>query len=228
MTTSVPSYDPDGPTPRGRLVAGQVVAALVTVLALAVLGAVGGVVWHLIAPRTELVFSGGVANFVGPSPAQPVAADGWFAVLALVAGIVTGSLAQTFLRRWMPGAVVGLAVGATLASVVMWRVGHWFGAAAYAAAVHAVHDGEHLYAPLDIRAKGVLLLWPLAATLTVFIAAVTESFQHRSARGRAETPPPPPRPDLPPIRDEGEHTSSYPYTGPGEHGGERPAADGTT
>lgn len=227
MTSSVPTYHRDGPTPVMHVVRGQVLAAVLVVAALAVLGVLGGVVWHLVAPRTELIFDGGVANFVGPAPAQPVAADGWFAVIALVSGIVTGSLTQAFLSRQMPGAVVGLAVGAALASVLMWRVGHWFGAAAYIAAVHAVQDGQHLYAPLDVRAKGVLVLWPLAATLTVFIAAVTESFQNRSSRGRAETAAPVPRPDLPPIREEGDHTSSYPYAGP-EHGGERPATGGTT
>lgn len=229
MTTSVPpSYDPDGPTPRRRIVVGQVVTALAMVVALALLGALGGVVWHLVAPRTELVFSGGVANFVGPVPSAPIAADGWFAVIALVAGIATGSLTQALLHDRMPGALVGAAVGAMLASLVMWRVGHWFGAAAYAAAVHHVANGTQLYAPLDVRAKGVLLLWPLAATLTIFIAAVAESFQQRSARGRSEQAQPGPRPDLPPIREEGDHTSSYPYTGPGDAGGERPATGGTT
>lgn len=108
MTTAAPpAYHPHGPTSRGRMVAGQVVTALVLMVALAVLGGVGGVVWHLIAPRTELVFSDGVVNFVGPAPAQPVAADGWFAVIALLAGIVTGSLTQAFLHHRMPGAVVG-------------------------------------------------------------------------------------------------------------------------
>ncbi|MBO0891682.1 MAG: hypothetical protein J2P14_12250 [Acidothermales bacterium] len=229
MTSSVPpAFDPDGPTPPGRVVAGQVLAAVAIVAGLAVAGGLGGVVWHLVAPRTELVYDDGVANFVGPVPSAPIAADGWFSVIALLAGIASGSLTQAFLHRRMPGALVGLAVGAALASFVMWRVGHWFGAAAYATAVHHVADGAHLYAPLDVRAKGVLLLWPLAATLTVFIAAVTESIQQRSARGHGETAPPAPRPDLPPIREEGDHTSSYPYAGPGERGGERPAAGGTT
>ncbi|HEX6445961.1 MAG TPA: hypothetical protein VF053_12790 [Streptosporangiales bacterium] len=225
--SSLPTYDRHAPTPRGRTVAVQVLTAVVMVVALAVIGGVGGVLWHLIAPRTELVFSDGVANFVGPAPSQPVAADGWFAVIALVAGIVTGSLTQAFLHHRMPGAVVGLAVGATVASLAMWKVGHWFGAAAYAAAVHHVANGEHLYAPLSVRATGVLLLWPLAATLTIFIAAVTESFQNRSSRTRAETAPPAPRPELPPIREDGDHTSSYPYAGPGEHGGDREAEGGT-
>jgi hypothetical protein len=226
--SSLPTYDTHGPTPRGRVVAGQMVTALVLVVVLTVLGGVGGVIWHLIAPRTELIFSDGVVNFVGPAPAQPVAADGWFAVIALVAGIVTGSLTQAFLHHRMPGAVVGLAVGATVASLAMWRVGHWFGAAAYASAVHTATNGEHLFAPLNVRATGVLLLWPLAATLTIFIAAVTESFQNRSSRTRAETAPPAPRPELPPIREDGDHTSSYPYAGPGEHRGDRPAEGGTT
>lgn len=224
--SSVPAYDEHGPASRGRVVAVQVVTAVLMVVALAVVGGLGGVVWHLVAPRTELVFDDGVANFVGPAPAQPVAADGWFAVIALVAGIVTGTLTQAFLHHRMPGAVVGLALGGTLASLAMWRVGHWFGAAAYTAAVHHVANGAHLYAPLNVRATGVLLLWPLAATLTVFIAAVTESFQNRS-RTRPEAAPPAPRPELPPIREDGDHTSSYPYAAPGERGGDRPPEGGT-
>lgn len=204
-------------TGTARLVGSHLVAALIVVGVLAVLGALAGLLWHVIAPRTEFQFNEGVGLYTEPVPGAPIAADGWFAVIALVAGILSGSACHAVFHRRILGAVVGLAVGATVASIVAWQVGHWFGAAEYDAAVAVVRDGKRLLAPLDLRAKGVLTLWPLAATLTVFLGVLIEEVQRRLTRSRSTAPPP--RPELPPIREAGDHTSAYPYTGPqGEQG----------
>lgn len=170
---------------RGRAARDHVLVALLVIGALAVLGVLAGLLWHAIAPRTPYVFNDHMGSYVRPVPSRPIAADGWFAVIALVAGIGCGSLAQGLFHGRLAAAAVGLAVGGVAASLIAWQVGHWFGAAAYEQAVRTVHDGARLYAPLDVRATGVLTLWPLAATLTVFLGALVEELQQWTTRRRA-------------------------------------------
>lgn len=206
----------------GRAVAAHAGVAVLVIAALAVLGAGAGFLWHLVAPRAEYVLKDGARAFTESVPTEPIAADGWFALIALAAGVLTGSLAQGVFHRRLLGAVVGLAVGGALAALVAWQVGHWFGAAEYQEAIRSARDGTKVLAPLDVRAKGVLTLWPLAATLTVFLGMLIEELQRLLTRPREPGAPPPPR-ELPPIREEGNHTSSYPYAGPaGEQGSAAP------
>lgn len=175
---------PDRQT-RARTIRDHVIVALLVIGALAVLGVFAGLLWHAIAPRTPYVFTDHSGSYVRPVPSRPIAADGWFAVIALVAGIGCGSAAQALFHDRLPAAAVGLALGGAAASLVAWQVGHWFGADAYEQAVRTVHDGQRLYAPLEVRAKGVLTLWPLAATLTVFLGALVEELQQWTGRRRA-------------------------------------------
>lgn len=197
----------------GRAALAHLVTGVLVVLALGLLGAGGGLLWHLLAPRTRYIVQDGTPLFAEPLPQTPVAADGWFAVIALVAGVLTGTLLQTVCYRWMLGGVLGLAIGSVLAAFTMWQVGHLFGAAAFADALANARDGTELLAPLDVHARGVLTLWPLAATLTVFLGRLIEEVQRMFTRPKPYAPPPPPQ-ELPPIREEGDHTSSYPYAGP--------------
>lgn len=204
--------------PAGRRVHGHVGALLLVLGVLIVAGGLAGVLWHLIAPRTEYVFRDGIGYFTEPVPTAPIAADGWFAVIALAAGVLSGSLAQGFLHKRIVGAVIGLGIGTVFASLIAWQVGHWFGTAEFEQAVESVRDGTKLLAPLDVRAKGILTLWPLAAMLTIFLGVFIDEVQRRFARGHERSAPPPPQ-ELPPIREAGNHTSSYPYAGPaGEQG----------
>lgn len=168
-----------------RIVGRHLLTGVMVFGVLAVLGVAAGAVWHLVAPRTELVVTDHVAYYVSPSPGAPVAADGWYAVIALVAGVCCGSLAHGLFHRRLVGASLGLAFGGVAGSLVAWKVGHWFGGAAYTQAVHTATDGTHLFAPLDLRALGVLVLWPLAATLTVFVGVAAEELQRRRERARA-------------------------------------------
>lgn len=170
---------------RARTIRDHVLVALLVIGALVVLGVLAGLLWHAIAPRTPYVFHDHTGSYVRPVPTRPIAADGWFAVIALVAGIGCGSAVQGLFHDRLAAATVGLAIGGVAASLIAWQVGHWFGADAYEQAVRSVHDGQRLYAPLDVRAKGALTLWPLAATLTVFLGALVEELQQWTGRRRA-------------------------------------------
>ena len=147
----------------------DVVAAL-RVLRLAVLvGIVVGVVWWRVAPRVMVEVTADSIALVDPAGKAFIATDGWFAVLAAVAGLVCGVVGVLRWRRDGIGLAVGEAVGGLVGALVAMLLGQWLGRASIdEAAVGAVVE-----ASLRVRATGVLLAWPLVALLIVVAVAVS-------------------------------------------------------
>ncbi|NNG89849.1 hypothetical protein DEH18_08955 [Streptomyces sp. NHF165] len=145
-------------------------AALVAV-AVTVLGVLLGLLWLWLAPRVPLYTDGRAVYLKDPEGEESIGADGTFALLGVVFGVVTGLILFLVRRRGGVGLVAGLAVGGLLGSVLAWRLGVWLGpetdlvAAARAAGRNATFD-----APLKLAAKGVLLAWPFAGLLVHLIA----------------------------------------------------------
>ncbi|MDP9395091.1 MAG: DUF2567 domain-containing protein, partial [Actinomycetota bacterium] len=73
---------------------------------------------------------------------------------------------------------VGLTVGGLLAAVVAWRTGLAPGPRTVEEAGHGRGEGGAVLLPLELRALGVLPLWPLASLLV-----------YTSATFAAERPP---------------------------------------
>ncbi|CCK30763.1 hypothetical protein BN159_6384 [Streptomyces davaonensis JCM 4913] len=142
-------------------------AAVVTV-AVAVAGVLLGVLWWWLAPRVPLVgdvVEGGWAvYFKDTEGEQAVGVDGTFALLALGFGAVSALAVFLVRRRGGVPLVVGMAVGGFLGSLLAWRVGVWLGPAQDVIA-HAkdVGKGVTFSAPLELDAKGALLVWSIAA-----------------------------------------------------------------
>jgi hypothetical protein len=67
--------------------------------------------------------------------------------------------------------VVVLVVAAALASGIAWQLGATFGAADPSTLIDTAADGDRLYAPLELQARGVLVSAPVGA-LVGFIAAM--------------------------------------------------------
>lgn len=129
-------------------------------------GVVLGVGWVLIAPTVQgVVVEGGIALSELES-ARIFDAEGVFAVIVVAAGAATAVLASRWLRRAGALAVLTLAVGGLLASVVAWRVGVWFGADPVETTGGALSIGSTIALPLRLRTASILLLWPIA---TVFV-----------------------------------------------------------
>lgn len=138
----------------------------VVVVGLVALGAVLGAVWNLIAPTVPLVVDeNGELVFADVSvPQEFIGSDGWFAVVVAVAGVVSGVVVWWRLRRQPFGALVGIAVGGVLASVVMWRVGVFLGPAQLPSASDpSLVVGDTIDAPRRLGAKGLLAVWPAVA-----------------------------------------------------------------
>jgi hypothetical protein len=189
---------PGDPPLRAELRAGLLVG-----LGCAVAGVVVGVVWRVVVPLAELKKTASGVLQVGGAETE-VAADGWFAVCAALAGVLAAVAAALLLRSGRLGALVGLAAGGLVGAVVAWRVGLLLSPPEIAAAAKVARVGDTFEGPLRMSAYGVLLAWPTAAVIT-FFAVVAGLDVESHGTDRAER--------LPERADHAGLTATDPVTG---------------
>jgi hypothetical protein len=192
---------PGDPPLRAELRAGLLVG-----LGCAVAGVVLGVVWRLVVPLAEMEKTATGVLPVGGAETE-VAADGWFAVCAALAGVLAAVAAALLLRSGRLGALVGLVAGGLVGALVAWRVGLLLSPPEIAAAAKEVRVGDTLEGPLRMSAYGVLLAWPTAAVIT-FFAVVAGLDVESHGTDRAE-----PLPERAERADHAGLTATDPVTG---------------
>ena len=112
----------------------------------------------------DVVDGGWAVYFKDTEGEQAVGVDGTFTLLALGFGAVSAVVVFLLRRRGGVPLVVGLTVGGLLASLLAWRVGVWLGPSQDVIAhAKAVGKGVTFSAPLELSAKGALLVWSVAA-----------------------------------------------------------------
>lgn len=141
-----------------------------------------GLAWWWVTPLGRLEKRADGVFGVGARAETEIAADGWFAVCAVAAGVLSALLAAVLVRRHRLGALAGLAVGGVLGSVVAWRLGALLGPPGVEQSAAVVREGARFDGPLDISAPGVLLTWSMAAVV-VFFAAVAGLDAGRQGQG---------------------------------------------
>ena len=163
-----------------------IVIALVGVLGL---GALLGFVWEALAPRVVLVVaSDGNPYPEGYQPEGYMTDDGIAALLCLAAGLVVGLAAVWVVRRVAPRdralliALGGVLVLGAAGAGALWWAGERLGDFDFDATLAASPEGTTLTAPLTLRMPGVLVLWPLASVVVVFLAALGDWWRERSDR----------------------------------------------
>lgn len=165
---------------------GEVRDLALLVIALAVAGILGGVVWPLLAPadRYEVV-EGGVRALVAESEAL-VGADLVFVAVVTVIGIAAAVV--LWLRpRWRgPLTSIGLVLGLLLCGVVTWQVGVLFRPPPTSDDLATL--GQIVAGPLRLRAWVALLVPPVLSLLVYVICVVL------AARDDLGHVPPRPRP----------------------------------
>ncbi|MGW3116329.1 AAA family ATPase [Streptomyces sp. NPDC001107] len=157
------TYGQDGPGMKT-----EVREAAVVTVAVAVAGALLGVLWWWLAPHVPLV--GDVVDkswvvYLSDSEGeQAIGVDGTFTLLAVAFGAVSALGVFFWRRRGGVPLAVALGVGGLLASLLAWRLGVWLGPSQDVIA-HAKEVGKGVVfsAPLKLGAKGALLAWSLAA-----------------------------------------------------------------
>jgi hypothetical protein len=165
------------------------------VLALAVTGAVLGVLWQWWSPP-------GPAGFVlGPHAIQPdeteswVAADGRFAALCGGTGLVAGLLMWSYRASRGPAVAAGLVLGGFAGSALTELVGHLLGGGKGSGATNTVLNEL----PLSVHMQGLRFLEPAVAVLAYCLMA---AFAKDDDLGR-------PDPGSVQLGDEPQHGGGY-------------------
>jgi hypothetical protein len=138
-------------------------AAVSAILTCLLLGPVVGLTWWAVAPTPEVVVRDGGVFLTDPETSAFIAADGWFAALGALAGLLSALLVFRRHRGEGVAALLGLTAGALVGSVLAWRLGHLLGPEELLPRARSAAEGTTLRGPLDLRAVGVLLLWPIAS-----------------------------------------------------------------
>ncbi|WP_327182528.1 DUF2567 domain-containing protein [Streptomyces sp. NBC_01334] len=159
------AYGQDGPGMKTELRE----AAVITV-AVALAGALLGLLWVWLAPKVplvgDLVDDNWVVYFKDTEGEQAIGVDGTFTLLALACGAVSAAAVFLWRRRGGVPLVIALAVGGFLGSLLAWRLGMWLGPDSDVIAhARSAGKGVTFSAPLKLEAKGALLAWSFAAAL---------------------------------------------------------------
>ena len=165
----------------------RLAASVVAVLGAIGLGALLGLVWEALAPRVSLIVaSDGKPYPEGYQPEGYMTDDGIAALLCLAAGLVMGIAAVWVSRRIAARdhallvALVSVLVLGTAGALALWWTGETIGSFDFEALLASSPEGTAVTAPLTLRMPGVLVLWPMAAVLVVFLAALGDWWRGRS------------------------------------------------
>ncbi|MEU8432489.1 hypothetical protein AB0F18_06175 [Streptomyces sp. NPDC029216] len=136
-------------------------------LVVGVAGVLLGLLWVWLAPRVQYVSNGRAVFLKNTEGEARIGSDGTFFLLSLGLGVLSGLAVFLWRRRGGVALVAGLTLGACFAALVGWRTGLWLGPGTdVRAAAEKAGEGVPFDAPLQLLAYGVLLGWPMAATLT--------------------------------------------------------------
>jgi hypothetical protein len=171
-----PVGEPDGSTPHGgaqepatggpRAVLGDVVAVLGVSL---LLGLGCGVLWWLLVDPAMFTKDGDGGSMGELELGRRFNADGWYAVLAGLAGLTSGVLLTWWRSRDLLLTTVLLVVGTAVAAAVMSATGHWLGPGDADAALARAKAGEQVPAELEVTARATYLVWPMAALVGALV-----------------------------------------------------------
>ncbi len=137
----------------------------------AVLGSLLGLLWWVIAPRSEGMSLGDGQVFSGTTE-DVFAGEGYFVLMTAVAGLVTGYLVYMvqfpLSRRRMQdlrltGLIAGV-VGSIVATVLVWQVGVLLDGPVHAE-VASAEAGEKITVGLQLEATAFLVVWPFVFVL---------------------------------------------------------------
>ena len=158
--SSVPT--PSHTSPSSRWTAVVIDVAIVAVW-FAVAGVLGAWIWAHVTTLPQVTKVGNAASVPSEELTKQVGMDGWFFVIALVGGLVSGILLLAWRRRDPLVMVVLVVLGGGLASWLMLHVGEAFGPGDPIAALRKLPEGAKASEQLKVRADGVLWVWSIAA-----------------------------------------------------------------
>jgi hypothetical protein len=159
------------------------IAIAAVIAGTALLGLAAGFLWAAIAPRALVEVVGpGSADIVNPETKAFIAANGWFTLLSVAGGLVSGAAGYALaVRRNGPPAMAGILAGGLAAALLAKWIGQQSGAAAFNHSLAIGHVGLLLHDPPMVGGLGQLMFWPLAAGV---VAGSMEAISQRPWRRR--------------------------------------------
>jgi len=153
-------------------VKGRLAAFAAALAGSAVLGVAAGLIWAAVSPRALLQeVAHGEAQVVNPENSAFVAADGWFCLIVVVGGVITGLAGYRLLvRRAAWAATAGLVLGAVAAALLALWTGENIGLGSYQHLLSASPPGTYFRASLSLGAKSALVFWPGFTSLVILLA----------------------------------------------------------
>ncbi|NRQ40473.1 hypothetical protein HII36_52950, partial [Nonomuraea sp. NN258] len=142
----------------------EVRAFAVTVLILAALGVIAGLMWSGVAPRAPYALTDKGPVLADPTTQALISADGWYTVITGGLGLLCGAFAwfAARRRRLLP-VLVGLFAGGLLAAFLTYWAGTTITIGAGMVEAAAVPGMKVVPGALRLTASGVLVTWPLVA-----------------------------------------------------------------
>ena len=137
----------------------------------ALLGVLAGLIWAVVAPRALLQeVSHGEAQVVNSESSAFIAADGWFCLIVVLGGLVTGLAGYRLLvRRAGWTATAGLILGAVAAVLLALWTGENIGLGTYNHLLATSSAGTFFHASLGLGAKSALVFWPGITSLVILL-----------------------------------------------------------
>jgi hypothetical protein len=173
----------------------ELIGPVVAIATSAVLGLVAGAIWNAVAPRAVLQeVSAGTAQVVNAETRAFIGADGWFCVIAAVAGLITGLVGYRLgvARRDNVTRITvtaGLIIGAVAGGYLMLWIGQQIGQSAYQHQLTDAAVGTTFNSSLALGAKSALAFWPLLTSIIIVLGEIGGN-QRGSTAGHGEGPSP--------------------------------------
>jgi hypothetical protein len=167
--------DAVAPAPASSTAGGGARDLLVILGVFVVLGIVAGVVWWLLVdPATYTKVSSG-GSMDEAQLAKRFDADGWYAVIAAVGGVVAGSVLTWRRSRDFLLTTTLVFAGSLLAAALSAGVGHLVGPADPNTVLATAKLGAQVPVALDVTSKATYLVWPIAAMVGALIVLWSSS-----------------------------------------------------
>ena len=141
----------------------------------AALGLLGGLIWGEAAPRALLQeISTGTAELMNAETRAFIGADAWFCGIAVIAGLLTGTIGYRFgVARHSGGTraliAAGLIIGAVAGAFVMLWLGEQIGLSAYNQHLASSANGTVFPESLSLGARSALAFWPLFTGIVILV-----------------------------------------------------------
>lgn len=139
--------------------------ALVVAVWFAVTGVLGAVVWWQVTALPLVTKSGDSATLAPEELIKQVGIDGWFFVVAVIGGLLSGVVLMAWRHRDPLLMVVLVALGGGMAAWLMIHLGLALGPERELTALRAVADGGQVSMRLKLHAPGIAYVWSIAALL---------------------------------------------------------------